>query len=76
MVSLRSREWDQHALITPQSHYSRIKCTLSKFVGVTKLCGAVNTPKGWDTTQRDLDRFEQWARETVMRFNKAKSKSL
>jgi len=25
----------------------------------TKLWGAVNTPKGWDVIQRDLDRLEQ-----------------
>mgnify|MGYP001854491690 CR=1 FL=1 len=31
-----------------------IKCTLSKFVNDTKLCGAVNMSEGWDAIQRDV----------------------
>mgnify|MGYP001860220917 CR=1 FL=1 len=39
---------------------SGIKCTLSQFVDVIKLCDTVDMPEGWDAIQRDLDKFEQW----------------
>ncbi|GAB0179247.1 importin-5 [Grus japonensis] len=50
---------------------SGIECTLGKFADDTKLCGVVNTLEG-----RDLDRLERWARENLMKFNKAKCKVL
>ena len=53
---------------------SEIDCTLSKFANDIKLCGTVDTPKGWDAIQKDLDRFEQWAQVNLRRFNKSKSK--
>jgi len=41
---------------------SGIECSLSKFVDDTKLCGTVNTLKGQDAIQSDLDRLSSGPR--------------
>jgi len=55
---------------------SGVEHILSKSADVTKLWGADNTPEGWDATQMNLDRLEQWAQVNLVRFNKSKCKTL
>ena len=45
---------------------SGVDCTISKFADDIKLWAAVDTPEGWDATQRDLDRIEQRAQVILM----------
>lgn len=51
---------------------SGIDCTLCKFTGDTKRCGAINTPRGRHAIQRNLDRLKQGAQVNLMGFNKNK----
>jgi len=76
--TLRGQYWDCNSLTSSSVILlsSGIKCTLSKFMDDTKLCGVANMPERWDTFQKDLDRLEQWAQVNLMSFNKAKCKVL
>lgn len=49
-----------------------MECTLRKFAGDIKLCGAV--ARG--AIQKDLDRLQRWPPEDFMKFSRAKSKVL
>ncbi|PKU41027.1 rna-directed dna polymerase from mobile element jockey-like [Limosa lapponica baueri] len=53
-----------------------IEYTFNKFADNTKLCGAVDTLEGRDAIQTDLNRFERWTCENLMKFKKAKCKVL
>ncbi|KAJ7426503.1 Transcription initiation factor TFIID subunit 4B [Willisornis vidua] len=51
-----------------------VEYTLSKLADDTKLNGAVYTPEGWDTIQRDLNKLKKWAYGNLMRFSKTSCK--
>lgn len=49
--------------------------TFSKFAGGTKLGGVVDTPDVCSAIQRDLDRLENWADRSLVKFSKGNAKS-
>jgi len=48
------------------------QCTLSRFVGDTKLGGVADTPGGCPAIQRDLDRLKKWADRNPTKINQEK----
>ncbi|GAB0182192.1 hypothetical protein GRJ2_000684500 [Grus japonensis] len=53
-----------------------IESTFAKFSDDTKLGNEVNTSEGRAILQRDLDRLEEWASKSSMKFNKDKCEVL
>ncbi|PKU47892.1 rna-directed dna polymerase from mobile element jockey-like [Limosa lapponica baueri] len=53
-----------------------IQCILTKFADDTDLSKTMGTLEGRDTLQEDLDRLEEWANKSFMKFTKDKCKVL
>ena len=55
---------------------SGIEHILMNFADNTELSGAVNTLEGRDAIQGDLDRLERWVPTNLIKFSKAKCKTV
>lgn len=51
---------------------SETECIFNKFMGDTKLSGAVATTEGSDAIQRNLDEHKKWAEVDLKKCNKPK----
>lgn len=53
-----------------------MECTLSRFVGDSMLCDALDSMEGRDTMQRDINRLEEWTHVDPMKLNNVKCVAL
>ncbi|PKU46139.1 hypothetical protein llap_3551 [Limosa lapponica baueri] len=72
-INSSQKEWSDTGIGCPGRWLSHHPWWWSKFADDAKL---ERVAKGCVSIQRDFDRLEQWAKRSLMKFNKAKSKIL